>query len=149
MPIHYKHGNMLKEDVDALVNPVNTVGTMGKGLALQFKQNFPDAFPPYQKACKNGLLEIGQVLVVPRTSPPRFVIHFPTKKHWRSQSQLSYISQGLDALVHSMDEHNIQSIALPALGCGLGGLAWPEVRSLIENSYQTKPDVHWLVFEPS
>nr|BDT31134.1 macro domain-containing protein [Myxococcus sp. MH1] len=141
-------GNLLDAKVDALVNAVNTVGVMGKGLALQFKQAFPETFAPYVHACETGALSIGRVHVVRRTSPPRFIIHFPTKAHWREPSRLEYIRDGLTSLVAVVREQGIGSLALPVLGCGLGGLDWADVKPRVERAFADLPDVRVVVFEP-
>lgn len=141
-------GNLLKADVEALVNPVNTQGVMGKGLALQFKRAFPDAFKAYAKACARGEVVTGRMHVVRRASPPRFIIHFPTKRHWRDPSKLEYVTSGLEDLVRSVRELHIESLAIPALGCGLGGLSWAEVEPLIVDAFETLPDVRVLLFAP-
>lgn len=148
--IHYKQGNILHEQTQAIVNTVNTVGVMGKGLALQFKKAFPGNFEVYKKACDDKLLSTGQVLSVPLNSmnPPHYVINFPTKAHWKSPSKLEYIESGLDALKQEVKRLNIQSVALPALGSGLGGLEWGEVDKIIQKKLSDMPDVDWQVFAP-
>jgi O-acetyl-ADP-ribose deacetylase (regulator of RNase III) len=143
-------GNILEADVDALVNAVNCVGVMGKGLALQFKKAFPDAFRAYQGACRARELAPGRMHVVDttRAGGPKYVIHFPTKRHWRDPSRLEDIEAGLDALVQEVRDRGIRSIAVPALGCGLGGLDWADVRPLIEDALGPLESVRLLVFEP-
>lgn len=142
--------NLLDADVEALVNTVNTVGVMGKGLALQFKKRFPSNFTAYAAACARGEVEIGRLLVVERAEPtgPRFIINFPTKKHWRFPSRLEYVASGLRALIGEIRSRNIRSLAVPPLGCGNGGLAWTEVKPLIECAMAELPGVHILVFPP-
>ena len=141
--------NLITEDVDALVNTVNTVGIMGKGVALQFKQAFPENFRAYQSACKQGEVHIGKMFV---TSTGRFhpslIINFPTKRHWREQSHIEYIESGLDDLVTVARREKIGSIAMPPLGCGLGGLRWEEVRPLIERAFASLPDVEARLYAP-
>ena len=148
MAIETGHGDLLAAEVDALVNPVNTQGVMGKGLALQFKKSFPDVFSDYAHACKQGTVEVGRMHVVQRASTPRFVINFPTKQHWRTPSKLELIETGLVDLVARVRELGIRSIAIPPLGCGLGGLAWSEVRPLIVAAFESVPDVRVVLFEP-
>ncbi len=128
-------GNLLKADVDALVNTVNTVGVMGKGIALQFKKAFPANFKAYEKACKNGKVELGSMFIVDngQLTTPRWIINFPTKGHWRSKSRLAAIEQGLDDLALRIQELEISSIAIPPLGCGNGGLDWPDVEKAIHD----------------
>ncbi|MCX7099464.1 MAG: macro domain-containing protein [Methylococcales bacterium] len=148
--IHYCHGNLLQSDAEALVNTVNCVGVMGKGIALQFKQAFPDNFSHYQKACKAHTVQPGSMLVVATGNlfNPRWIINFPTKTHWRAASQLAHIEQGLDDLLRVIREHNIRSIALPPLGCGNGGLDWRQVQPLIEASLADCPELEVFVYPP-
>lgn len=141
-------GDLLSADVEALVNPVNTVGVMGKGLALAFKTAFPECFVAYERACRAGEVVVGRVLVCERASAPRFVIHFPTKRHWRQRSELGFVRDGLVDLVRVVKERRIGSIAVPALGCGLGGLEWAEVRPLIVSAFDAVPAVSVVLFEP-
>lgn len=149
MPIELTRGDLLSADVDALVNPVNTRGVMGKGLALQFKRAFPEAFRAYAQACRRGEVVVGRVHVVAREGAPRYLIHFPTKVHWRQPSLLSYVREGLVDLVTQVRTRAIGSIAIPPLGCGLGGLDWREVRPLIVGAFAELPEVRVLLFEPA
>ena len=128
------HGHLLKADVEALVNPVNTVGVMGKGIALQFKNAFPANFKTYEAACKKQAVRLGEVFVFDngQLMPPRWIINFPTKGHWRARSRIRDVAEGLDDLRDVIEELEISSIALPPLGCGHGGLDWGEVCSLIK-----------------
>lgn len=148
--IHFVTGNLLDAKVDALVNTVNTTGVMGKGLALQFKKAFPANSRAYEAACKRGEVEIGKMFVFDAGGIvlPRYIINFPTKKHWRSPSQLEYVERGLTALVEVVRDRKIRSIAVPPLGAGLGGLDWRQVRPVIERSLAALEDVEVLVFEP-
>lgn len=148
MTLERGSGNLLAADVDALVNPVNTEGVMGKGLALQFKKAFPDAFASYERACKDGEVKTGRMHVVHRLAAPRFIINFPTKKHWRAPSRLEYIRDGLDDLVTQIEQLGIASIAIPPLGCGNGGLNWSQVKPLIEATFASS-SVRVLLFEPA
>ena len=132
--ITFIHGNLLEDDAQALVNTVNTVGVMGKGIALQFKSRFPANFVAYADACKSGQVQIGHLFV---TEPvelmgPRWVVNFPTKQHWRDPSRMAWVVAGLQELREFLISHQVESIALPALGVGLGGLPWIEVRDHIE-----------------
>jgi len=152
--IELKRGNLLLADADALVNTVNTVGVMGKGIALQFSKAFPDNLSAYERACKANELEVGRMFVFERTGlegfeRPRYIINFPTKKNWRQPSRIEYIRAGLDALVEELNRLGISSVAVPPLGCGLGGLEWGEVLPLIEAAAQRTPNVSWQVFEPA
>ncbi|MFZ5443407.1 MAG: type II toxin-antitoxin system antitoxin DNA ADP-ribosyl glycohydrolase DarG [Myxococcota bacterium] len=149
MPIERGTGNLLAANVDALVNTVNTEGVMGKGLALQFKKAFPDAFASYEKACKAGEVVTGRVHVVRRLASPQFIINFPTKRHWRHPSKLEYVREGLVDLVKQVESLGIRSIAIPPLGCGNGGLDWTDVRHEIVTALQAVPDVRVLLFEPA
>lgn len=148
--IELTQGNLLKADVEALVNTVNTVGYMGKGIALQFKQAFPANFAAYQRACAHNEVQIGQMFVHKTGAfyNPRYIINFPTKADWREKSRLAYIEQGLVALIAEVKQRGIKSIAVPPLGCGLGGLDWAVVRPLIEQTFATTPDVHVLLYAP-
>ena len=144
-------GDLLDADVEALVNTVNTMGVMGKGLALQFKRRFPANFRAYAAACERGEVAIGRMFVTETIGPtgPRYLINFPTKKHWRDPSQLAYVRTGLTALVEEIRAWSIRSIAVPPLGCGHGGLAWLDVRPLIEHAMAEVPEVRVVVFAPS
>ncbi|MDR1530947.1 MAG: macro domain-containing protein [Clostridiales bacterium] len=149
--LEYKSGDMLKEDVEALVNTVNCVGAMGRGVALQFKKAYPDNFTAYEKACKNSQLQPGRMFVFENQKlyNPRYIINFPTKRHWRGQSRIEDIRIGLLDLAGIIIQYNIKSIALPPLGCGLGGLCWKDVKALIEESLASLSDVRIIVFEPT
>lgn len=121
--IRYTQGDILRAQADALVNTVNCVGISGRGVALQFKKAFPDNFKAYENVCKQGKLNPGQVFVFKRNAldRPRYIINFPTKRHWRGQSRVQDIESGMDALREEILRKNITSIAIPALGSGLGG----------------------------
>src|SRR5664280_3759889 len=126
-------GDLLADDVDALVNTVNCVGVMGKGIALQFKRRYSDVFKVYERACKQGDVQIGRMLVVPthQLDCPSWMINFPTKRHWRSSSKIEYIEAGLANLRQVIQEHGIKSVAIPPLGAGNGGLDWALVEPRI------------------
>lgn len=145
-----RHGNLLQADAEALVNTVNTVGVMGKGIALQFKRAYPQNFEVYERACERGDVRLGTMLVVPTDSmtTPRYIINFPTKKHWRNPSRLADIRSGLEDLVRVVAELDLRSIALPPLGCGNGGLDWGEVYPLIQDASERIPRTSVLVFPP-
>lgn len=149
MSIERGTGNMLTADVDALVNTVNTQGVMGKGLALQFKKAFPENFAAYERASKAGEVQIGKMHVVERLASPRFIINFPTKKHWRQPSKLEYVRDGLRDLVVEVRRLQIGAIAIPPLGCGNGGLDWARVRPLIVAAFDELPTVRVVLFEPA
>ena len=136
---------------EALVNPVNCVGTMGKGLALQFKISFPKNFYAYGKMCRTGRIRIGEVFIFAlddEDQPQRFIINFPTKRDWRDASKLQEIQAGLEDLVRKVVDFKIGSIAVPALGCGLGGLDWHDVKPLIVQAFEPLTDVKLILFEP-
>ncbi|WP_141205777.1 type II toxin-antitoxin system antitoxin DNA ADP-ribosyl glycohydrolase DarG [Streptomyces griseorubiginosus] len=143
-------GNLLDAETDALVNTVNTVGVMGKGVALQFKQAFPENYKFYKSACERELLTLGDVLVYDsgKLGPQRYIINFPTKGHWRSRSRLADVETGLQSLVKAVRDYHIQSIAIPALGCGNGGLDWNEVRSLIYEKLDEIEGLSVLLYPP-
>lgn len=148
--IEFASGNILRADVDALVNTVNTVGVMGKGVALQFKQAFPANFTAYKRACDNDDVRIGCMFVWDshRSGPRRYIINFPTKGHWRSRSRIEDIDAGLHDLAHRITELGITGIAIPALGCGSGGLDWNDVLPLIEQALGPLP-VRVIVYPPA
>jgi O-acetyl-ADP-ribose deacetylase (regulator of RNase III) len=148
--IEYKHGDILKEEAEALVNTVNCVGVMGRGIALQFKDAFPANFKAYAAACKRGEVQPGRMFVfgTGQLTNPRYIINFPTKRHWRGKSRMEDIETGLKALVETLCQYNIHSIAIPPLGSGLGGLNWLEVKRRIEAALQPLTDVSVLVYEP-
>lgn len=143
-------GNLLEADVEALVNTVNTVGVMGKGIALQFKKAFPANFDAYSRACKAGEARPGRMLTVDlnRLSNPRFVINFPTKRDWKHKSRMMDIEAGLEALIQEVSRLGIGSIALPPLGCGNGGLDWADVRPRIVAAFARIPHVRVLLYAP-
>ena len=143
-------GNLLQADADALVNTVNTVGHMGKGIALQFKQAYPENFKAYAQAVRRGEVQPGHMFVVPTglLTNPRYVVNFPTKRHWRSRSRIEDIEAGLRALVEEIGRLGIRSIAIPPLGCGNGGLEWSDVRPRIIRALEKVPDVRVLLFAP-
>ncbi len=149
--IHFTRGNLFDANVEALVNTVNTVGVMGKGIALMFKQRYPNSAQAYTSACKGGHLEVGQVLLTPSGElvGPRWIIHFPTKKHWRHPSDLAWIQDGLDDLRQVVSLQGIRSIAIPPLGCGNGKLDWSVVRPEIESRLGNLEGVDVIVFEPT
>lgn len=150
--IELTHGNLLKAPAQALVNTVNTEGVMGKGIALQFRNAYPDVFKAYADACKSGLVQLGTMDVHDMGSigeGPRWVINFPTKGHWRSRSRLQDVASGLHDLVATVKRLGIESIAIPPLGCGNGGLDWENVRPLIEQAFAEVPSVRVLMFEPA
>lgn len=144
-------GDLLKADVEALVNTVNTEGFMGKGIALQFKRAFPDNYEKYAAACKQGRVKTGEMFVTPvrrLDSGVKYIINFPTKEKWRAKSKLEYIRSGLQALLQEVAGRGIKSIAVPPLGCGLGGLPWATVKKLIEEAFEQCPEVEVLLFAP-
>lgn len=148
--IQYKTGDILAEDAEALVNTVNCVGFMGRGIALQFKKAWPDNYKAYAAACRRHKVQPGRMFVFEtgQLTPPHYIINFPTKRHWRGKARMEDIEAGLGALVAEVRERGIRSIALPPLGAGLGGLDWEEVRVRIERALRDLSDVKILVFEP-
>src|SRR5689334_18183630 len=132
--IDYHTGDILKDDSEALVNTVNCVGVMGRGIALQFKNAFPENFAEYAAACKRGNVKPGKMLVhqTGKLTGPRYIINFPTKRHWRGKSRIQDIENGLTDLIAVLREKRVRSVAIPPLGSGLGGLDWADVRPLIE-----------------
>ena len=148
--IEIADGNILEADAEALVNTVNCIGFMGKGIALQFKQAFPANFKAYESACHSGEVVPGKMFIFDngRLINPRYLINFPTKRHWRGKSLIGDIRSGLKALTADVQRLGVRSIAIPPLGCGLGGLDWREVRPLIEDAFSELQDVRVLLFEP-
>jgi O-acetyl-ADP-ribose deacetylase (regulator of RNase III) len=148
--IELKHNDIVTADVEALVNTVNCVGVMGRGIALQFRKAFPENFKAYKAVCDRGELRPGKLFVYTQDqlTNPRYIINFATKDHWKDKSRLDYIDSGLDALVQEVRRLGIRSIAIPPLGCGLGGLRWSEVHPRIERAFSTLPEVRVLVYEP-
>jgi O-acetyl-ADP-ribose deacetylase (regulator of RNase III) len=150
--IRFTQGNLLEAKAEALVNTVNTVGVMGKGVALMFKEAFPENFRLYKEACRTNKVKVGHVFVTERRdflSGPKWIINFPTKEHWRAPSRLEWIREGLIDLRRFIEEHSIRSVALPPLGSGNGGLDWQEVRPLIVQSLESLQDVTVVVYEPT
>ncbi|TSA07419.1 MAG: Appr-1-p processing protein [Deltaproteobacteria bacterium] len=148
--IDLKQDDILTADVEALVNTVNCVGVMGRGIALQFRKAFPENFKEYKAACDRGELRPGKLFIheQARLTNPRYIINFPTKVHWKGKSRIEYVDAGLDALVQEVRRRGIRSIAIPPLGCGLGGLKWSDVRPRIERAFEAMTDVHVLLYEP-
>lgn len=149
--IYYKIGNVLESDAEALVNTVNTQGVMGKGIALQFKNAFPMNYKVYQNVCKKGEFKIGDLLVVEDNglmSGKKTIINFPTKTLWRKPSEYSFIEKGLDELLIVIEKHKINSIAIPPLGSGNGGLNWEVVKKMIEDKLSFLP-INIYLYEPS
>lgn len=148
--IEYKAGDILHEQADAIVNTVNCVGIMGRGIALQFKKAYPQNFKAYAAACSRDEVQPGKMFVykTDALTSPRFIINFPTKRHWKGKSRIEDIDAGLSDLLRVIRERGIASIAIPPLGAGLGGLDWNVVRPLIANALSQLPDVRVIVFEP-
>jgi O-acetyl-ADP-ribose deacetylase (regulator of RNase III) len=149
--IRFASGNLLDSDAEALVNAVNTVGVMGKGIALMFKKAFPDNYRAYRVACNEGKVNVGHMFVYERAAAgsPRWIINFPTKMHWRNPSRLEWIREGLQDLRRVARKHEIRSIAIPPLGAGLGGLDWNDVRREIEQAFSDFDGVDVIVYEPT
>ncbi|AZL86127.1 ADP-ribose-binding protein [Aliivibrio salmonicida] len=149
--IVYVKGDLLNDDAEALVNAVNTVGVMGKGLAYQFKEKFHENFLIYRDVCKKELLSVGKVLLVETDegSIPNYIINFPTKAHWRGKSKIEYIEEGLNDLIKVVKENQINSVALPALGSGLGGLPWSQVERVMLDKLSNIENIEWRIYAPN
>lgn len=149
--IHFTSGNLLDAKTEAIINTVNTVGVMGKGIALMFKERFPENFAAYAAACKVGEVRVGEMFVTPgvELSGPRWIINFPTKKHWRNPTQLEWVKDGLMDLKSFLIEKEVKSVAVPPLGCGNGGLDWRVVRPLIEVALSELDGVEVYIYEPT
>lgn len=144
-------GDLLKSDAEALVNAVNCVGHMGKGIALQFKKAFPANYEAYRHACAVGEVKPGRMFIHETGSlfNPRFIINFPTKRHWREASRYEDIEHGLASIVEDILRLRIQSVAVPPLGCGLGGLDWERVHVMIERAFTRLPEVDLWLYCPT
>ena len=148
--IRFTQGNIFDSGCEALVNPVNCVGVMGKGLALQFRHRFPANFQAYRDACARHAVRPGRCLVFDTgAKPTRSIVNFPTKRHWRDRSRIDDIADGLDDLVRILHRRTSLSVAVPPLGCGLGGLPWPRVRSLLLDRLAPCERVSIVVHEPA
>ncbi|QJD96390.1 macro domain-containing protein [Mucilaginibacter robiniae] len=148
--ITYTQGNLLDAQAEALVNAVNTVGVMGKGIALQFRHQFPENYKAYKDAVDQGELTTGKVQVVPIAGMGKikYIVNFPTKQHWRSPSKILWIKEGLADLCAQIINYHISSIALPALGCGNGGLDWAVVKPIMEQ-YLSNLNADIIIYEPT
>ena len=149
--IRYIQGNILESEAQALVNTVNTEGVMGKGLALQFKNAFPQNYKIYRKACKTGQFSVGQMLITHESDifgNGKLIVNFPTKATWRKPSEYTYIHQGLVALREEIISRGIKSIAIPPLGARNGGLNWERVRQMIETQLADL-DCDIILYQPS
>ena len=148
--INFTTGNILTDQSQAIVNTVNCVGVMGKGLALQFKKAFPENFKQYKSACNRELVEPGKMYVTSYEDiiESKYIINFPTKQHWKGASKIEYIDNGLQDLVLQIRKLNIKSIAIPPLGAGLGGLDWSLVREHIIRAFSSLVDVDVYIYEP-
>lgn len=154
MIINLKRANIFDSQTQLFVNPVNCVGKMGKGLALLFKKTFPFNHAEYLSACRNNRLQPGEVHCVQDRqyargiATPVWIANFPTKHDWRNPSQLWWIEEGLESLKEFMRERKIATAAIPALGCGLGGLDFiTEVKPLIDSAFgsseEFKIELYW------
>lgn len=153
MTITFKNGDLFTDTSEALVNTVNCVGVMGKGVALEFKKRWPQNYKIYKKLCDAKELRPGKLFIYENkdllsTNEPKFLVNFPTKDHWRAKSKIEYISAGLDALVEAIKEYSINSIALPPLGCGNGGLDWETVKPLMVEKLSVLNDVDINIYGP-
>lgn len=145
---------MFDEPTEAIVNTVNCVGVMGKGVALEFKHRWPENFKAYKRVCADKALSPGEMFIFDNndfldSEKHRFLINFPTKQHWRSQSKIEYVKDGLVDFVNQIRRLGIKSVALPPLGCGNGGLEWSDVRPLIEEAVSVLPEVQFVIFGPA
>jgi O-acetyl-ADP-ribose deacetylase (regulator of RNase III) len=150
MSIHIIQGDILEAETDAIVNTVNCKGIMGKGLALEVKKKYPENFKKYQDVCESGSLRPGDIFVfeIGKLFPPHYVFNFATKDHWKGKSKIEYIRIGLNNLIIDIEKLNLQSIAVPPLGCGYGGLDWEIVKPIILSAFN-EISVELYLFEPS
>ena len=149
--IHYTTGDILRDDAEAVVNTVNCVGVMGRGIALQFKNQFPENFKAYVRACKDEVVQPGRMFIYEtgEFAGPKFIVNFPTKRHWRGKSRMEDIDSGLVALAEDIVRLKIRSIAIPPLGSGLGGLNWADVRQRIETVFANFKELDVRIYEPA
>ena len=149
--VRFSNGDMFADDCEAIVNTVNCVGIMGRGVALQFKNRYPDNFKAYAAACKAGKVRCGRMFVFDTGGlmNPKWIINFPTKRHWRGRSRLEDVADGLDNLAEVVERLGIRSMSMPPLGCGLGGLDWRVVKPLIERKLARLADCGVIVHEPN
>ena len=149
MPVRYTSDDIFETGADAITNPVNCVGVSGAGLALQFARRYPENDRLYRRACAEGRIRPGAGLITETgEQQPRHIINFPTKRHWREPSRIEDIELGLRNMHRQLLRRSITSVALPALGAGLGGLRWQDVRRLIENEFGTEPNIEITVCIP-
>lgn len=148
--IEYRDGDLLADESEALVNAVNCVGVMGAGVALAFRRRFPENYRAYAAACRRNAVEPGRMFVFETGTPtsPRYLVNFPTKRHWKDPSRMEDIVAGLESLREEVRARAIRSVALPALGCGLGGLPWPEVRAVIADGLWGLDGARVTVYRP-
>ncbi len=148
--INHTSGNIFASKAEALVNPVNCVGVMGAGLALQFKNRYPLNYKAYALACETGQLQPGNPFIFrqPAPSGPRYIINFPTKRHWRDKSNLEDIRTALKTLAAQLPALGIKSIAVPALGAGLGGLDWDQVKAIVHEELAPLANIEVTMYEP-
>jgi len=149
-----REGDVFASGAEMLINSVNCVGVMGRGLAKQCKDAFPDTFKAYKKVCDRGGLEPGELFVHDRglfvpEGEPRYVAHLATLRHWRDDTELAFVRSGIDALADAVDRRDVESVAIPPVGCGYGGLDWDDVRSLIESAFADHPNVEVWIYPPS
>lgn len=151
MPIITLRRDLLASRAEVLVNTVNTVGVMGAGIAKQFRDRYPAMFEEYRKRCASGQVQVGRMdtHIVRDHAGIRLVMNFPTKQHWKNPSELEWVEMGLRDLTSMVRLMHIKSVAIPPLGCGLGGLHWEDVRPLIEHAFATLPDVQVELYEPA
>ena len=149
--IRYKEGDIVSQEAEALVNTVNCVGIMGRGIALSFREKYPENYNAYKTACQEGKVELGKMFIFHRgtISNPKIIINFPTKYHWRENSKIEYIENGLDDLVSVLKKYDIKSVVIPPLGCGLGGLDWNVVRPLIIEKISELKNTDVILFKPT
>ena len=150
--IKYVEGNLFESKSEALINTVNTVGIMGKGIALQFKKLYPNNYKEYKDKCDSGQFNVGQLIVTEDqniATGNKIIINFPTKTHWRKPSEYEYIEKGLDTLIHTIKHHNIKSIAIPPLGSGNGGLKWSKVKTILEFKLSQIDDCDFYIYQPN
>ena len=148
--IHIKEGNIFEADTQGIVNPVNCMGVMGAGLAKKFAQFYPNMEKEYKAICHADKLKVGQIFMwtIDAHDGLRYIFNLPTKVHWKDPSKMQYIRHGVTELIRLMSEHEISSVAIPAIGCGLGGLKWDDVFKEIVHQFQRETDKTVWLFPP-